>query len=98
MGQTHSQQMSPDEMYSMYIQQQQNLIIQQQQQINDLYHMNLEQSQQQTQPTPPNIAFQQPQPDPSLRRPSTKLDPYKILGIPKQFDETMLKKAYLKKR
>ena len=98
MGQTHSQQMSPDEMYSMYIQQQQNLIIQQQQQINDLYHMNLEQSQQQTQPTPPNIAFQQPQPDPSLRRlPSTKLDPYKILGIPKQFDETMLKKAYLKK-
>tara|TARA_B100001094_G_scaffold131197_1_gene126978 strand:+ start:1044 stop:2117 length:1074 start_codon:yes stop_codon:yes gene_type:complete len=101
MGQTHSQQMSPDEMYSMYIQQQQNLIIQQQQQINDLYHMNLEQSHQQTQPTqptPPNIAFQQPQPDPSLRRlPSTKLDPYKILGIPKQFDETMLKKAYLKK-
>ena len=100
MGQTHSQQMSPDEMYSMYIQQQQNLIIQQQQQINDLYHMNLEQSHQ-SQPTPPNIAFQQPQQipiDPSLRRlPSTKLDPYKILGIPKQFDETMLKKAYLKK-
>ena len=67
-------------MYSMYIQQQQNLIIQQQQQINDLYHMSLEQSQQQTQPTPPNIAFQQPQPDPSLRRPST-LDPYKILVV-----------------
>ena len=103
MGQTQSQQMSPDEMYSMYIQQQQNLIIQQQQQINDLYQMNLDQSQpsHQSQQTPPNIAFQQSHhmpADPSLRKlPSTKLDPYKILGIPKQFDETMLKKAYLRK-
>ena len=25
-----------------------------------------------------------------------KLDPYKILNLPKQFDEKMLKKAYLK--
>merc|ERR1712166_94916 len=26
-----------------------------------------------------------------------QLDPYQILGLPKQYDETMLKKAYLKK-
>ena len=36
-------------------------------------------------------------PDHSLRKlPSTKLNPYKILGIPKQYNEQMLKKAYLK--
>ena len=106
-GQSQPQQgMSVDDMYSMYIQQQQNLIMQQQHQINELYQMNLNQSQQ----MPSNMVFQQMQqeqqqhqqqqqiPDHSLRKlPSTKLDPYKILGIPKQFDETILKKAYLKK-
>ena len=106
-GQSQPQQgMSVDDMYSMYIQQQQNLIVQQQHQINELYQMNLNQPQQ----IPTNMVFQQMQqeqqqhqqqqqiPDHSLRKlPSTKLDPYKILGIPKQFDETMLKKAYLKK-
>jgi curved DNA-binding protein CbpA len=73
--------------------------------------MNLDQAQQ-THQTPSNMMFQQMQqqqhqnmqnqqqqlPDPSLRKlPSTKLDPYKILGISKQYDESMLKKAYLKK-
>ena len=46
MGQGQSQQqqgMSVDDMYSMYIQQQQNLIMQQQHQINELYQMNLNQ-------------------------------------------------------
>ena len=100
----------------MYIQQQQNLIIQQQQQINELYQMNLNQSQQSQQSnhqTSPNMVFQQLQqlqqlqqqqqqqqqlPNPSLKKlPSTKLDPYKILGLSKQYDESSLKKAYLKK-
>lgn len=107
MGQGQSRQV--DQMYTDYIQQQQQMLYQQQQQINELYKMNLnqpmqhqqqQQYQQHNQQIPPNIAFQQqlPQADHSLRKlPSTKLDPYKILGIPKQFNEAMLKKAYLKK-
>jgi len=99
MGQGQSRQV--DDMYTSYIQKQHQMLYQQQQQINDLYQMNLsssQQQQQQQQQMPPNIAFQQPKPDNSLRKlPSTKLDPYKILGIPKQFDEALLKKAYLKK-
>ena len=108
-GQSQQQGMSVDDIYTLYIQQQQDLISQQQHQINELYQMNLNQQQ-----MPPNMAFQQQQAqqdyqqqqsyqqqqtaDHSLRKlPSTKLDPYKILGISKQFDETMLKKAYLKK-
>ena len=119
MGQGQSQpqgqqSMSVDDIYSMYIQQQQNLIIQQQQQINELYQMNLNQSQQQPNHLmSPNMVFQQLQqlqqlqqqqqqqqqlPNPSLKKlPSTKLDPYKILGLSKQYDESSLKKAYLKK-
>jgi curved DNA-binding protein CbpA len=100
MGQGQSQQnVTVDDIYSSYIQQQQNLIMQQQQQINELYQMNLNQPQ-----MPSNMVFQQQQqqqqqlPDRSLRKlPSTKLDPYKILGISKQYDEALLKKAYLKK-
>ena len=94
MGQGQSQQnVTVDDIYSSYIQQQQNLIMQQQQQINELYQMNLNQPQ-----MPSNMVFQQQQqqqqqqeqqqqqiPDHSLRKlPSTKLDPYKILGIPKK--------------
>ena len=106
MGQGQSQQV--DTMYSNYIQTQQQMLFQQQQQINDLYRMNLNQSRMQQQ-IPSNISFQQPQqpqqpqleqsqvPDHSLRKlPSTKINPYKILGIPKQYNEQMLKKAYLK--
>ena len=106
MGQGQSQEnVTVDDIYSSYIQQQQNLILQQQQQINELYQMNLNQPQ-----MPSNMVFQQQQqemhqqqqrqavPDHSLRKlPSTKLDPYKILGISKQYDEALLKKAYLKK-
>ena len=50
---------SVDDIYSMYIQQQQNLIIQQQQQINELYQMNLDQAQQTHQMS--NMVFQQMQ-------------------------------------
>ncbi len=93
-NQTQSNQMSIDQIYSLYIQQQQNMIAQQQHQINELYKMNLNQQ------VPTNISFQQhhQQPDNTLKKlPSTKLDPYKILGLPKQYNETLLKKAYLKK-
>ena len=110
-GQSRVQGLSVDDMYSNYIQQQQQMLIQQQQQIQELYQMNLDQQQgyqqqgYQQQQTPSNITFQQqnsfsstPPPDHSLRKlPSTKLDPYKVLGISKQYDESLLKKAYLKK-
>ena len=39
---------------------------------------------------------QQQQQQKRLRSGKQKLDPYKILNLPKQFDEKMLKKAYLK--
>ena len=116
MGQEQSRPgMSVDDMYSNYIQQQQQLLIQQQQQIQDLYQMNLEQQQgyqqqqqgyqqqqqgyqqQQQGYQQQQQGYQQSLPDHSLRKlPSTKLDPYTVLGIPKQFNESMLKKAYLK--
>lgn len=106
--------------YDSYIQQQQDLIIQQQQQINHLYKMNLEtqtqnaqmrQNQQQNpyEQAPPNIQAQRgfddrfqdlPQLPPSQSHESKQkqqLNPYKILGIAKNFDEKILKKAYLKK-
>ena len=54
MGNTPSQQHSREDVYSSYIQQQQDLIYKQQQQINELYKYNL-QSQQQV---PPNTFFQ----------------------------------------
>ena len=110
MGQTPSKNEQFADLYSSYIQQQQDLIFQQQQQINDLYKFNL-QSQQQM---PSNTFFQsdmnqqqsyqqqsyQQQQQPSLAQlPSAqkqKLDPYKILGISKEYDEYSLKKAYLK--
>lgn len=105
MGQTPSKDAQYAELYSSYIQQQQNLIHQQQQQINSLFNTNL-QNQMQQQQMPTNIFFQSDtNPDinfdstqTQLRLPSskTKLDPYKILGISKDYDEKKLKKAYLK--
>ena len=118
MGQTPSKDKNQQfaDLYSSYIQQQQDLIFQQQQQINDLYKFNL-QSQQQM---PANMFFQsdmnsqgqqqgqyqqgqgqqQYQEQGSLPQlpaaPKVKLDPYKILGIHKNYDEQSLKKAYLK--
>ena len=50
MGNTPSQQESRQDLYSSYIQQQQDLIYKQQQQINELYKYNL-QSNQQVSPT-----------------------------------------------
>ena len=123
MGQTPSKDAQYAELYSSYIQQQQNLIYQQQQQINSLFNTNL-QNQMIQQQMPPNMFFQsdtntmnsqmnsqaynqqqaqqQTQSNypstPQLQLPSakTKLDPYKILGIGKEYDEKTLKKSYLK--
>jgi curved DNA-binding protein CbpA len=102
MGQTPSKDQQFADLYSSYIQQQQNLIYQQQEQINDLFTHNL-QSQQQM---PSNMFFQsdmnqqqqnyQQQPLPQLPSGRPKLDPYKILKLSKGFDEKTLKKAYLK--
>ena len=116
MGQTPSKDQQYAELYSSYIQQQQNLILQQQSQINSLYQMNLESQQQ----MPANMFFQSDmnqeqgiqgqqsylgqqgnlgsqQSLPQLPSAKPKLDPYKILGIGKNYDEKTLKKAYLKK-
>ena len=95
MGQSQSQNDKVDQvnqLYTDYIQKQQEMLYQQQQQINELYNMNLHQQ------TPPSISFQSNPPDQSLLAlPSNKLDPYKILNLPKVYDESMLKKSYLKK-
>ena len=62
MGQTPSKDQQYADLYSSYIQQQQNLIAQQQSQINGLYQMNLESQQSQSQhQMPPNMIFQQQQ-------------------------------------
>lgn len=102
MGQSQSQQnqqANPKrtrDFYSNYIQQQQLLIQQQQLQINNLYKMNVNSQ------TTANMMFQSQQPHeqvkPQKALPSSrqKLDPYKILQLPKQFDLQLLKKAYLK--
>ena len=96
MGQTQSQQQQNNlsDVYSAYIQKQQNLIYQQQKQINSLYKHNL----QSNQSVPPNMLFQEGNHEIKgrLALPSAKLDPYKILGLSKKYDEKMLKKAYLK--
>ena len=94
MGNTPSHQQQNANIYSSYIQQQQDLIYKQQQQINELYKFNL-QSQQQM---PSNVFFQSdvqqqqqlpshnqqniPQLPPAKTK--TKLDPYKILNISKE--------------
>lgn len=118
MGQTPSKDKDQQfaDLYSSYIQQQQDLIFQQQKQINDLYKFNLQAQQQ----MPANMFFQsdmnsqqpgqqqyqqqqyqqqqyQGQGVPQLpAAPKIKLDPYKILGIQKDYNEHSLKKAYLK--
>ena len=99
MGQTPSRDKQFADLYSSYIQQQQDLIYQQQQQINNLYQMNLESQQQ----MPSNMFFQsdmnhqqqqqQQQQLPQLPSNKIKLDPYKILKLPKNYDEKTLKKV-----
>ena len=107
-----SQSMTPEQIYAQYIQQQQDMIFQQQQQINKLYQINMSSQTQANmflqnsirQETPQAQQFQSQQyqsqqysqkqlPHPSQKQ---KIDPYKILNIPKKYDETSLKKAYLK--
>ena len=96
MGQTPSKDKQFSDLYSSYIQQQQDLIYQQQQQINSLYQMNLENQQQ----IPSNMFFQsdinQNQNQHQLLSAKPKLNPYEILNISKNYDEKTLKKAYLK--
>ncbi len=100
MGNTPSQQSANKDLYDAYIQQQQDLIYQQQKQINDLYQFNLN-----SQQMPSNMFFEQQQSQTVQKQqnlqqlppaPKQKLDPYKILNLSKNFDETSLKKAYLK--
>ena len=98
MGNTPAKEKQFSDMYSSYIKQQQEMIFKQQEQINSLYQLNM---QNQQQSIPPNLLFQQdvkpqytqPQLPPDKKY---KLDPYKILNIPKQYDEKTLKRAYLK--
>lgn len=106
MGQTPSRDKQYYDIYSSYIQQQQELILKQQGQINSLYQMNIDTqqfnqqqlNQQLNGQVPPNLLFQQgsntlPQITSDKK---IKLDPYKILNIPKNYDEKTLKRAYLK--
>jgi len=77
----------------------QNILNQQQTPSNIMFQQTGEQQQQQYQQQ--NLGYQQQQSQPQLNyepenQPKQKLNPYKILGIPKNFDEKILKKAYLK--
>jgi curved DNA-binding protein CbpA len=56
-----------------------------------------QQGQQGQRPSPQLQAPPQPRLPPAPTMPSHKLDPYQLLNLPKEYDETMLKKAYLKK-
>ena len=75
----------------------QNILNQQQTPSNIMFQQTGEQQQQQYQQQ--NLGYQQQQPqlnyEPENQQ-KQKLNPYKILGIPKNFDEKVLKKAYLK--
>ena len=100
MGQTPSRDKQYYDMYNSYIQQQQELISKQQNQINSLYQMNIDTQQlnhvqqlNQQQQIPPNLLFQQGgNPLPRITSENKiKLDPYKILNLPKNYDEKTLK-------
>ncbi len=101
MGQTPSRDKQYYDTYNSYLQQQQELIYKQQNQINSLYQMNLD-TQNFHQQMPANLLFQQNHQGGSQGLPQLmpekkiKLDPYKILNIPKNYDEKTLKRAYLK--
>tara|TARA_B100000700_G_scaffold319914_1_gene416138 strand:- start:146 stop:1258 length:1113 start_codon:yes stop_codon:yes gene_type:complete len=108
MGNTPTKEKQQQDAYAAYIQQQQDLILQQQQQINSLFQFGLDnnqvpsnvvlQHQQHQQHQRQRLPSQRlpSQSEPALPPSKQKLDPYKILNLPKQFDEKMLKKAYLK--
>ena len=96
MGQTPSKDKQFYDIYSSYIQKQQELILKQQNQINSLYQMNIDTQQfNQQQQIPPNLLFQNST-TPQITSSKVKLDPYKILNISKNYDEKTLKRAYLK--
>ena len=106
MGNTESQgDNNENNEYGDYITQQKRIIMAQQEQIERLSRMNLRsniiqsQAQPQTQPQPQPQTQPQTQPNMSLeyKRNKPKLNPYTILNISKNYDETALKKAYLKK-
>ncbi len=94
-------------LYDNYINEYKKVIIAQQEQINQLSKMNLTQNINSR--TTSNMFFNdiQNQNNPTSRfntvntnlieNNKPKLNPYKILGIDQNFDETILKKAYLKK-
>ena len=73
----------------------QNILNQQQTPSNIMFQQTSEQQQQQQQQQQINYQQQQ-QPQLNYEPEKQKLNPYKILGIPKNFDEKVLKKAYLK--
>ena len=74
----------------------QNILNQQQTPSNIMFQQTSEQQQQQQQQQQINYQQQQQQPQLNYEPEKQKLNPYKILGIPKNFDEKVLKKAYLK--
>ena len=107
----NGQSQNAEQVYDNYITQQQKLIQAQQEQIQQLSRMNLRQNiLNQQQQIPTNIMFQQQQPVQQQQQPQLgytqpqleykqskpKLNPYRILGIDKNFDELTLKKAYLR--
>ena len=109
MGNTNSSQEVNNQkyLYNNYITEYKKIIIAQQEQINQLSSMNLKQNIKSR--TTSNMFFNdipnQSNPKSQFNTINTnllennkpKLDPYKILGIERNFDETILKKAYLKK-
>ena len=76
-----------------YIEEQKKIIKTQQEQIQRLSQMN--QGNQRFEI--PQQLFNTPPPSQLSQVSRPKIDPYKILGIGKQYDESSLKKAYLKK-
>ena len=109
MGNTTSTQEINNEkiLYDNYINDYKKVIIAQQEQINQLSTMNLKQNIKSR--TTSNMFFNdvpnQTKPNSQFNTINTnliennkpKLDPYKIIDIDRNYDETMLKKAYLKK-
>ena len=89
-SQSSQTQKSQQSQHESYISQQQRIIQAQQEQIRQLSQMNL-------QPPPiPTAPLPEIPEEPQAKKPKVKLDPYKILSLSKQYDETSLKKAYFK--
>jgi curved DNA-binding protein CbpA len=74
----------------------QNILNQQQTPSNIMFQQTAEQQQQYQQQSNPQISYQSNQQITYQPEKKQKLNPYKILGVPKNYDEKVLKKAYLK--